>query len=61
MRCPQCRGEDTTTIVIKLREDDDVSFFQCRRCESKWWQHHGDTIALDEVLNLTAQSEVKVR
>ena len=61
MLCPQCKGEDTTTIVIKLREDDDVSFFQCRRCESKWWQHHGDTIALDEVLNLTAQSEVKVR
>jgi formate dehydrogenase maturation protein FdhE len=61
MRCPNCEGEDTTNIVIKLRDDDDVSFFQCRRCESKWWQHDGETIALDQVLDLTAQSEVKVR
>jgi hypothetical protein len=61
MRCPQCEGEDTTTIVIKLRADDSVSFFQCRRCEGKWWQHGGDTIALDEVLNLTAEAETKVR
>ena len=61
MRCPQCHGEDTTTIAIKLRGDDSVSFYQCRRCEAKWWQHNGDTIALDEVLNLTAEAEVKVR
>lgn len=61
MRCPQCKGEDTTTIVIKLRGDDSVSFYQCRRCEAKWWQHGGDTIALDEVLNLTAEAETKVR
>ena len=61
LQCPQCQGVDTTNIVIKLRDNDDVSFFQCRRCESKWWQHDGDTIALDEVLNLTAQAEVKVR
>ena len=61
MFCPQCQGEDTTTIVIKLRDDDSVSFYQCRRCEAKWWQHAGSTIALDEVLNLTAQAETKVR
>ena len=61
MRCPQCKAEDTTTIVIKLRGDDSVSFFQCRRCEAKWWQHGGDTVALDEVLNLTAEAETKIR
>ena len=61
MRCPQCEGQDTTTIVIKLRGDDDVSFYQCRRCEAKWWQHDGSTIALDEVLNLTAEAETKTR
>ncbi|MDQ3940503.1 MAG: hypothetical protein M3238_04035 [Actinomycetota bacterium] len=59
MRCPQCRNEDTTMIVIKLKDDDSVSFYQCRRCESKWWEHAGDTIALDEVLNLTAAAETK--
>lgn len=61
MLCPQCNGEDSTTIVIRLKADDSVSFFQCRRCEAKWWQHGTETIALDEVLNLTAQSEAKVR
>jgi len=61
MRCPQCKSEDTTTILIKLKGDDSVSFYQCRRCEAKWWEHHGDAIALDEVLNLTAEAETKVR
>ena len=61
MNCPQCHGVDTTTIAIKLRDDDSVSFYQCRRCEAKWWKHGSDTIALDEVLNLTAASETKVR
>ena len=59
MRCPNCGGEDTTEIIINLREDDSVEFFSCRRCEAKWWQHAGDTIALDEVLNLAAQSELR--
>lgn len=59
MQCPQCKNEDTTNIVIKLKGDDNVSFFQCRTCETKWWQHDGDTIALDEVLNLTAAAETK--
>jgi len=61
MHCPQCEAKDTTMIVIGLRDDDSVSFYQCRRCEAKWWQHQGDTIALDEVLNLTSHSETKVR
>jgi uncharacterized Zn finger protein len=59
MQCPQCKNEDTTNIVIKLKGDDSVSFFQCRSCETKWWEHAGDTIALDEVLNLTAAAEIK--
>lgn len=57
MRCPQCGGEDCTEIIINLKEDDSVRFFNCRRCEAKWWEHGGDTIALDEVLSLAAQSE----
>ncbi len=59
MLCPQCRNEDTTSIVITLKGDDSVRFYQCRRCEAKWWEHDGDTIALDEVLNLTAEAETK--
>lgn len=58
-KCPQCGGEDCTHIVINLKEEDTVQFYACRRCEAKWWEHEGDTIALDEVLNLAAQSEVR--
>ncbi len=54
MICPQCHGEDCTRIEIHLRDEDSVQFFSCRRCEAKWWEHGGDEIALDEVLNLTA-------
>ncbi len=59
MQCPQCQNEDTTNIVIKLKGEDSVSFFQCRKCETKWWEHAGDPVALDEVLNLTAAAEIK--
>jgi formate dehydrogenase maturation protein FdhE len=59
MQCPSCRGQNTTSIVINLKADDTVRFYQCRRCETKWWEHDGDTIALDEVLNLTAEAEAK--
>jgi len=57
--CPQCGGEDCTQIVINLKEEDSVQFFNCRRCEAKWWEHEGDTIALDEVLNLAAEAELR--
>ncbi len=59
MRCPHCKGEDTIEIEIRLKGDEDVQFYSCRRCEAKWWRRDGDTIALDEVLNLTAQKEGK--
>ena len=58
-KCPQCGGEDCTHIVINLKEEDSVQFYSCRRCEAKWWEHEGDSIALDEVLNLAAQSETR--
>lgn len=56
-KCPQCGGEDCTHIVINLKEEDSVQFYACRKCEAKWWEHEGDTIALDEVLDLAARAE----
>jgi hypothetical protein len=56
MICPQCQGEDCTEIEIHLREEDSVRFFSCRRCESKWWEHEGDPIALGDVLNLAQET-----
>jgi Zn-finger nucleic acid-binding protein len=57
MRCPRCEGEDTIQIEIHLKSDQSVEFYSCRRCEAKWWERGGDTISLDEVLNLAAGKE----
>lgn len=59
MRCPSCAGEDSIQIEIGVRDLDTVQFFSCRLCEAKWWEHEGDPIDLDEVLNLAARSEFK--
>jgi hypothetical protein len=59
MRCPRCHGEDCVHIEINLKGEHTVQFFSCRRCEAKWWERDGDTIALDEVLDLTARSEAR--
>lgn len=57
MECPQCHAKDCTEIRLHLTGEDTVEFFSCRRCEAKWWEREGDTIALDEVLNLAAQKD----
>jgi hypothetical protein len=59
MICPHCQGEDGIQIDIRLKGDEGVEFFSCRRCEAKWWERNGDTIALDEVLDLTARQEAR--
>jgi transposase-like protein len=57
MHCPECAGRDCVHIEIQLQGDQTVQFYSCRRCEAKWWERDGDTIALDEILNLAAGNE----
>lgn len=57
MQCPQCKGTDYTEIELNLTDDQSVQFFSCRRCEGKWWEREGDTIALDEVLTIASQKK----
>jgi transposase-like protein len=59
MRCPSCEDEDCIHIEINLNTDERLQFYSCRRCEAKWWERDGDTIELDEVLTLTAESEAR--
>ena len=59
MRCPHCDGEDCIQVEIQLKGEDQIQFYSCRRCEEKWWVRDGDTIALDDVLNLTSEREGK--
>jgi transcription elongation factor Elf1 len=57
MRCPHCGGKDCIQIEIHLKSDESVEFYSCRRCEAKWWVRGGDSISLDEVLNLAARKD----
>ena len=59
MRCSQCDGEDCIHIEIRLSGDDSVQFYSCRLCETKWWEHQGDTVALDEVLTLAGDGNLR--
>jgi formate dehydrogenase maturation protein FdhE len=59
MRCPNCGAQGATEIAINLNAEDEVRFFHCRECESKWWVRDGEAIAFDDVLDLTAESEKK--
>jgi transposase-like protein len=59
MQCPYCKDEDCIQIEIRLKGEETVEFFSCRNCETKWWERDGDTIDLQEVLNLTAESEAR--
>ena len=60
MDCPQCGGTDSTQIELHLTDDQSVQFFSCRRCEARWWQREGDSIALDEVLTIAANKSKSV-
>jgi Transcription factor S-II (TFIIS) len=59
MRCRSCGVQDCVEIHIRLKDEETVRFYSCRNCEAKWWERDGMTIALDEVLNLAAESEAK--
>jgi len=39
-------------IEITLRDGGPVKFLSCRRCETKWWLRDGETVSLDDVLDL---------
>lgn len=57
MECPHCGAVDATQIEIRLKGDDSVRFYSCRRCEHSWWKHEDETITLDAALSLTAEKE----
>lgn len=54
MHCPECRSDDHMEIEITLRDQGAVKFLSCRRCETKWWLRDGETISLNDVLDLAA-------
>ena len=59
MHCPRCQGEDCVHIEIGLQGEDNIQFFACRFCEARWWEHEGDPIDLDRVLEIASRNEFK--
>ena len=55
MQCPTCRSEDCVQIEINLTVGNSVEFYSCRACEAKWWVRDGDSVALDDVLDLAGR------
>lgn len=53
MTCPKCRVAGVTEINLELRGSS-VTMHSCSRCDTRWWDQAGDTVALRHVLDLAA-------
>jgi hypothetical protein len=51
MDCPVCRGARLVLIEIELKGER-VQMHSCSRCDTRWWERDGETIGLDNVLEL---------
>lgn len=52
LRCEQCGQDSVIQIELTLPDGTDVMFCSCHRCESRWWDHDGETLELDAVIDL---------
>ena len=48
--CSRCGGDDTLQLLVQLKENEVVSFFNCHACNAEWWQRHGQMVDLADVL-----------
>ena len=53
MKCPQCRISRLVIIDVSLHGEP-VRMHSCSRCDLRWWEHDGERIALEGVLELAA-------
>ena len=54
--CPECGASDFVEIDLKLADDTEVTFCSCHRCENRWWDRDGTSLALDDVLKIVGKS-----
>ena len=50
--CTQCGARDAIQIEMTLPDGTEVNFCSCHRCENRWWDKEGKSLALDAVLQL---------
>jgi DNA-directed RNA polymerase subunit M/transcription elongation factor TFIIS len=53
--CSNCGSNEAIQIDMTLPDGTSVHFCSCHRCENRWWDHGGRSLALDSVLDIVRQ------
>jgi hypothetical protein len=50
-RCRLCESDRVTRISMELTDGTPVDFTSCMDCEHRTWEHFGDLLSVDRVLD----------
>jgi hypothetical protein len=53
IECQGCGSTRVTRLTMNLTDGTPVEFTSCHRCEHKTWEHGGDALSVDSVLDRT--------
>ena len=53
IECQACGSTRVTRLTMNLTDGTPVEFTSCHRCEHRTWEHGGDALSVDSVLNRT--------
>jgi hypothetical protein len=56
--CAGCGSTRVTRLTMNLTDGTPVDFTSCHRCEHRTWEHGGDTLSVDNVLDRTRRTSV---
>ena len=51
--CRSCGSGHLTRLSMNLTDGTPVEFVSCHRCEHRTWEHGGDALSVDSVLDRT--------
>jgi DNA-directed RNA polymerase subunit M/transcription elongation factor TFIIS len=53
IECQACGSTRVTRLSMNLTDGTPVEFTSCHRCEHRTWEHGGDALSVDSVLDRT--------
>ena len=53
IECQSCGSTRVTRLTMNLTDGTPVEFTSCHRCEHRTWEHAGDALTVDSVLDRT--------
>jgi DNA-directed RNA polymerase subunit M/transcription elongation factor TFIIS len=51
IQCQACGSTRITRLTMNLTDGTPVEFTSCHRCEHRTWEHGGDALSVDSVLD----------